>query len=137
MVKISAEQVLLLHKSIITSTGGLSGVRDYGLLEASVQSPFQTFDGIDLYKSDEEKAARLGYNLIANHPFFDGNKRIGILVFLTFLSLNYINVKFTDEELIEIGFSIASGTQNYNDLLKEIKKHKVENYKETNNQLEK
>ena len=132
MVKINAEQVMILHSEVIKATGGIDGVRDYGLLEASLASPFQTFGGIDLYPSDEEKIARLGFNLIANHVFYDGNKRVGILVFLTCLSLNNINVKFTDDELINIGLAVANGKMNDEHLLQCIQSHKV---KETNKKV--
>ena len=124
MIKIHKENVLILHKMILESSGGRDGVRDFGLLDSALNSAFQTFDGFELYPSMEEKAARLGYCLISNHPFVDGNKRIGILVMLSFLTINGINIKSTDEELISIGMSLASGKMKYDGLVEWINNHK-------------
>ena len=89
-----------------------------------MNSAFQCFDNKELYPSIEEKSARLGFNLVSNHAFVDGNKRIGLLVMLTFLEINNIKLSFTDDELVEIGLSLASGKMNYENLLDWIKKHK-------------
>jgi death-on-curing protein len=70
-------EVLELHRRLIDQSGGMAGIRDLGLLEASLAQPRQTFGGIDLYPELIEKAAALGFSLIQNHPFVDGNKRIG------------------------------------------------------------
>ena len=76
MIKFSKEKVKLLHQLISEETGGSIGIRDEGLLESALEGAFATFDGKDLYPSKEEKGARLGYTLISNHAFVDGNKRI-------------------------------------------------------------
>lgn len=78
MIRLTKNQVIALHKSLIEATGGTDGVRENGLLESALEAPFQTFDGNDLYPTLIQKAARLGYSLVLNHPFIDGNKRIGI-----------------------------------------------------------
>ena len=88
MTKFTKEKVLLLHQYIAAETGGTVGVRDEGLLESALQSAFATFDGRELYPSKEEKAARIGASLVANHSFLDGNKRIGMYIMLTFLETN-------------------------------------------------
>ena len=85
MIKFSKEKVLLLHELIAQETGGSIGVRDESLLDSALNSAFASFDGVELYPSKEEKAARLGYTLVNNHAFVDGNKRIGMHVMLTFL----------------------------------------------------
>lgn len=90
MIKFSKAKVLLLHQLLIQETGGGSGVRDLGLLDSALENAFATFDGNDLYPSKEEKAASLGFSLISNHAFVDGNKRIGMYVMLTFLEVNGI-----------------------------------------------
>ncbi len=77
MTLLTKEQVILLHTHLISETGGLDGIRDEGLLDSAVNAPFQAFDGIDVFPSLQQKAARLGYGLIKNHAFIDGNKRIG------------------------------------------------------------
>ena len=68
-----------------------------------------------------EKAVRLGYGLVANHPFVDGNKRIGILVMLTFLELNSVSVEFKDSEIVDMALGVASGLYKYEDLLQMVK----------------
>ena len=126
MVEFDKEKVLLLHQLVIESTGGGEGVRDLGLLDSAIASAFQTFDGVDLYPTKEEKAARLGFNLVSNHAFVDGNKRIGLLVMLSFLAINGINLKYTDDELVEVGIKLASGEIQYEQLLEWINAHKVQ-----------
>lgn len=124
MIKFDNEKVLLLQQIIIESSGGTAGVRDFGLLDSAINGAYQTFDGIDLYKSKEEKAAWLGYALVSNHAFVDGNKRIGVLVMLSFLSINGINMKYTDQDLIDLGIGIASGEIKYEGVLNWINNHK-------------
>ncbi len=93
MIKFSKEKVLLLHQLIIQETGGDINVRDLNLLDSALESAFSTFDGKDLFPTKEEKAAKIGYGLIANHAFMDGNKRIGMYVMLTFLEVNGITYR--------------------------------------------
>lgn len=117
MIKFSREKVLLLQQLIIAETGGTVGVRDMELLDSAIENAFATFEGKDLYPSKEEKAAAIGYSLISNHAFVDGNKRIGMYVMLTFLIVNGISFNISDEEIINIGMSVASGKLNRTDLL--------------------
>jgi len=92
MKRLSKEQVLLLHSQLIESFGGSSGVRDDNLLDSALETPFQTFDGEELYPTLQAKAARLGYGLIKNHCMIDGNKRIGAHAMLVFLELNGVEI---------------------------------------------
>lgn len=124
MIKFDKEKVLLLQQLVIESSGGSAGVRDFGLLDSAIESAYQTFDGVELYPTKEEKGARLGYNLVSNHAFIDGNKRIGLLVMLSFLAINGINLKYTDKDLVLIGFSLADGKTTYEELLNWINEHK-------------
>lgn len=110
MISLTKEQIILLHSLTIKQTGGADGIRDEGLLESAISSPMQSFDGEDLYPTVQSKAARLCYSLISNHPFVDGNKRIGILVMLTVLELNGITVETSDDEIISLGLAVAQGT---------------------------
>jgi len=80
MMQINTEQVKKLHKEIIDNTSGSYGVRDEGLLEAALASAYQSFGGEDLYPSVTAKIARIAFGIIRNHPFIDGNKRIGTTV---------------------------------------------------------
>ncbi len=116
MILLSREQILLLHKQLLDCTGGLDGVRDETLLDSAVNAPFQKFDGNDLFPSIHQKAARLGYGLIKNHAFIDGNKRIGAHSMLVFLSLNGIELEYTQEELYGIILEIAGGKKGIEDL---------------------
>ena len=117
MIKFSQEKVLLLHQLITAETGGDNGVRDFALLDSALESVFQTFDGAELYPSKQEKGARLGYTLISNHAFVDGNKRIGMYVMLTFLQVNGIHIHPSNEEVERVGMALASGQMNYPELL--------------------
>ena len=116
MIKLTKEQVVSIHSSLIKASGGTDGVRDDGLLESALESPFQTFDGHDLYPSIIQKAARIGYSLVSNHPFIDGDKRIGIHIMLVFLAINGIDISCTQEDLIKIGLSLADDTMTYEEL---------------------
>lgn len=117
MIKFTKARVLLLYQFIVEATGGTFGIRDERMLESALEAPYQTFDGKELYPSKEEKAARLGYGLVANHPFVDGNKRIGLYVMISFLEVNGINIEFTDEEIEKLALSIADGTYKYDDVI--------------------
>lgn len=95
MIIISKEQAVKIHSELIKATGGSDGIRDEGLLESALSTPFQSFDGVDAYPGVIQKAVRLGYGLIKNHAFIDGNKRIGVHLMLVFLALNKIEVVYT------------------------------------------
>ena len=125
MIRISKEKALLLHQLMAEATGGSVGVRDTALLESALESCFATFDGVDLYPTKEEKGARLGYALISNHAFVDGNKRIGVYLMTTFLEMNGIRLQATNEEIVEIGLSVADGSMQYEDLLAWVRKHRA------------
>jgi death-on-curing protein len=125
MIRFSKEKVLLLHQLMAEATGGSVGVRDNDLLESALESCFATFDGADLYPTKEEKGARLGYALISNHAFVDGNKRIGVYIMLTFLEMNGIHIDATNEDIIHIGLSVADGSMQYDDLLVWVRQHTV------------
>lgn len=125
MIKFSKEKVLLLHKLIAEETGGSIGVRDEGLLESALESAFSGFGGQEFHPSKEEKGARLGYTLISNHAFVDGNKRIGVYIMLTFLEVNGIRLECTNEEIVEIGLSVADGSMGYHELLQWIIDHRI------------
>ena len=120
---LSKRQILMLHTALIAQTGGIDGVRDEGLLDSAINAPFQTFAEQDLYPTVLEKAARLGFGLISNHPFLDGNKRIGAHAMLTFMGVNQINLCCTDEELISLILQVASGRLDYDGMLEWLTSH--------------
>ena len=125
MIKFSKEKVLLLHRLIAEETGGSIGLRDEGLLESALEAAFSTFGGVELYPTKEEKGARLGYNLISNHAFVDGNKRIGMYVMLTFLEVNGIHMDCTNEDVATVGLAVAAGEMGYDNLLEWVREHRV------------
>ena len=125
MIKFSKEKILLLHQLLAEATGGSAGVRDEALLDASLESAFGGFGDREFYPTKEEKGARLGYALISNHAFVDGNKRIGLYIMLSFLEMNGIRLRCTDDELVHIGLSVASGRMKYEELLQWVLDHKA------------
>lgn len=125
MIKFSKEKVLLLHQLIAQETGGSIGIRDEGLLESALEAAFSTFGGQELYPSKEEKGARIGFSLISNHAFVDGNKRIGVCVMLTFLEVNGIRLDCTNEEVVHVGLSVADGSMGYDELLSWVREHRI------------
>lgn len=125
MIRFSKDKILLLHKLISEETGGAIGVRDEALLESALESAFAGYGETEFYPTKEEKGARLGYALISNHAFVDGNKRIGVYVMLTFLEVNGIRLSCTDDELVHIGLGVADGSIGYTELLKWITEHKI------------
>ena len=124
MIKLSREKVLLLHQLITEETGGSIGVRDIDLLESAINNAYNTFGGEELYRTKEEKAASLGFSLISNHAFVDGNKRIGVYVMLTFLEAEGIKMDCSNDDVIDLGLSVASGKMKYADVLDWIIKFK-------------
>ena len=125
MIKFSKEKVLLLHQLIAAETGGSVGVRDEGLLESAIESAFAGFGDKEFYPSKEEKAAKIGFSLVSNHAFVDGNKRIGMFIMITFLEVNGIYLDCTNEEVVEIGLGLADGSIGYEEILEWIKNHRV------------
>jgi death-on-curing protein len=117
MIRLAMEKVRQLHRMMTDATGGDPGLRDVNLLDSALESAFQTFGGEELYPTVEEKAARLGFSLIANHAFVDGNKRIGVFVMLIFLEINGVSLVLDDEDVIRVGLDVAAGKMKYDALL--------------------
>lgn len=120
----------MLHRILAEATGGSVGVRDEALLDFALESAFAGFGDNEFYPTKEEKGARLGYALISNHAFVDGNKRIGVYVMLSFLEMNGIRIKCTDEEIVAIGLSTADGSMSYEELLQWVVEHQI-NYRQS------
>lgn len=123
MIWISAEDVILIHSRVIEGSGGLDGLRDRDGLEAAISAPMQTFDGKELYPTDLEKIARLGFGLASNHAFVDGNKRIGAMMTQLLLKWNGYDLTLRSGELADMFIAIADGTAKENDLLDWISRH--------------
>ena len=125
MIVLSKQQILLLHSQLISGTGGSDGLRDVGLLESAINSPFQQFGNEDLYPTIQQKASRLCFGLVNNHPFIDGNKRIGAHVMLVFLALNGIELEYTQDDLSSTILKLASNEISSQQLTKWIINHQI------------
>ena len=124
MKKLTKAQVIAMHNTLIeTFGGGGSGIRDEGLLDSALAAPFHTFGNQPLLHTVQQKAARLGYGLVKNHPFVDGNKRIGAHVMLVLLAINGINLEYTQEELYTIILEVAASKASCDDLLAWVLNH--------------
>lgn len=125
MKRLTKQHIIMLHSKLIQETGGIDGVRDESLLDSAINAPFQSYDGIDIYPSIQQKGARLGYGLIANHAFIDGNKRIGVHAMLVFLTMNGIELSYTQDELADMVLKVASGEFNFQSMLLWISEHQI------------
>ena len=125
MRTLTKSQILQLHFSLIHHFGGMDGVRDENLLESALYAPFASFDGKFLDPSIQSKAAQLAFGLIRNHPFLDGNKRIGAHAMLVFLALNGIESEYTQQELIDLILSVAAVKADAEALLQWIIAHQI------------
>ena len=114
---INVATAIKIHEKIAEKTGGDVGVRDMGLLEGALASPYATFGGIELYPTPLHKAAHLGFSVISSHPFVDGNKRVGVVLMLTLLSLSDVAVELTDRDVYRMGISLAAGEMDEDGLL--------------------
>lgn len=117
MIAPTKDMVLLLHQLVAQESGGDPGVHDEALLESALAAAFQTFGGKVLHATKEEKAAALGHALISNHAFVDGNKRIGMLVMLSFLETNGVPLRATDADIAAAGLAVAAGEMDRKGLL--------------------
>jgi len=126
MKRLTLEQILAMQKELIAEFGGSNGVRDEGLLKSAIAAPSQTFDSRELLPTIHQKAVRLGFGLIMNHPFVDGNKRIGVHAMLVTLAMNGIELKYTQEELYTIILDVASGNVSFEGLLDWVLGHESE-----------
>jgi death on curing protein len=103
------KESLELHRRIIEQSGGLKGLRDLGMLESALAQPLMTFGGEELYPTLAEKASALGFSLIKNHPFLDGNKRIGHAAMEIFLIMNGHEISAPVDEQEQVILRVASG----------------------------
>ncbi len=107
---LTLEEVLELHRLVLEQSGGLDGVRDLGGLDSALAQPRMTFAGQELYPSLAEKAAALGFSLVCNHPFLDGNKRVGHAAMETFLVLNGWELAAGVDEQEQVILQLAAGS---------------------------
>lgn len=120
---LSLLEVLDLHRQIIYQSSGASGVRDLGALESAIAQPRMTFGGEDLYPTIVDKAAAIGFSLVMNHPFVDGNKRIGHAAMETFLVLNGLEINALVDEQEQVILRLASSEMEREDFVEWLKQH--------------
>lgn len=123
MEYLTSAQVLFIHSRLIAETGGSVGVRDLGLLEAALDRPRATFDGELLYPDLPSQAAALMESLVRNHPFVDGNKRVGITAAALFLRRNGLRLTASNSELEAITLAVARGDVPLDDLTAWFRTH--------------
>lgn len=123
MIWLSEHQVLFLHSELVKATGGSDGLRDNNLLQSALLSPMQTYSSVELFPSLIDKAVRLACGLTQNHPFIDGNKRIGAHAMLVTLKLNGISLSYTQQELSYVFWKLASGEIVYEELKVWVRSH--------------
>jgi death on curing protein len=123
MLYLSLSQVLRLHRRIITQSGGSGGIMDLGLLESAVRQPLMVFGGEELYPTLAAKASVLGFSIIQNHPFIDGNKRTGHAAMEVFLVLNGYELIASEDDSESIVLQVASGKLSRQDFTTWIERH--------------
>jgi len=123
---LSLTEVLIIYRRIIAQTGGSLGIRDFNALESALAQPRATYGGEDLYPTIVDKASSLGFSLIQNHPFIDGNKRIGHAAMETFLILNGFEIDAAVDEQEQVILTIASGNMKRDDFAVWLRAHVVE-----------
>jgi death on curing protein len=120
---IEIEEVIHIQQRLIEEFGGMKGLRDFGLLDSALKRPFMTFGKTDLYQSVLDKACVLIHGIIQNHPFYDGNKRIGYFLFRAFLLSQGYDLKANEDEKYDLVIKIAQGDLSYPDILKWLNDH--------------
>lgn len=123
MIWVTTEDVIAIHQRIIERTGGLEGLRDRGGLEAALRAPLQTFGDAELFPDDIDKIARLGYGLVSNHAFVDGNKRIAAMMVQLLLKWNGYTLVLQRGELADMFISMAAGNAGQAELAEWILRH--------------
>ena len=123
MQPLTVSDVVKLHAKIVEETGGATGLRDRGALESAVAQPRMTFGGIDLYPSIEEKAAAIGFSLVKNHPFVDGNKRIGHAAMEALLMRNGHELSATVDDAEQTMLRLAAGELSREELVEWVKRN--------------
>ncbi len=121
-------EVLELYRRLIEQSGSVPGIRDLGSLQSALAQPHMTFGGQELYPTIAEKAAALGFSIIRNHPFMDGNKRTGHAAMETFLVLNGYEIEASVDEQEQIILRVASGEIKREDLVHWLLEHIVERH---------
>lgn len=122
---LSINEILSLHEIIINNYGGLSGIRDISLLYSSLERPYTSYGGIQLFPTIEDKISATIHSIIKYHVFTDGNKRTGIQLMIVLIVFNDIPVQYKQTELIQLALDIANGIYDVPDISNWIKEHEI------------
>ena len=114
---ITKDEAIAVHAAVIAKFGGVDGVRDEGLLESALAQPLQSFDGAELYPTDEAKACRYAYGIIKNHPFVDGNKRTATALMGASLRISGLTFRPRHDELLKAMLGVAEGSWGFDALV--------------------
>src|SRR3972149_11896600 len=120
---VSLAEVLELYRRVVEATGGSLGIRDLHGFESALAQPRMTFEGDDLYPTVVEKAAALAFSLIKNHPFVDGNKRVGHAAMELFLLINGFEIRASTDEQEHLILHVASGEADRDELVDWLRRH--------------
>lgn len=126
---ISISEVILIQDILIEKFGGTRGIRDKGLLESAISRPFQTFDTKDLYPTTIQKAAALIESIVTNHPFMDGNKRIGYVIMRLYLLDSGFDIIASQDDKYDFVIKIASGKSDFESICIWIESHIKKSHK--------
>lgn len=122
---LTLDEVLDLHAALLQQSGGMPGVRDQNVLDSAIAQPAMAFGGLDLYPTLADKAASLGFSLVMNHPFFDGNKRVGHAAMETFLVLNGFELSAPTDEQEQVVLQLAAGQMKRQDFTDWVRSHVI------------
>ena len=120
---IDIEEVLQIHQVLIQEFGGLSGVRDKGMLQSAIERPFSGFGKTEFYPTPERKAAAILESIVKNHPFVDGNKRTGYVLMRLILMQFGTDIIATQDEKYDFVINVASGNLHFESIVHWIKNH--------------
>jgi death-on-curing protein len=123
---LTLNEVLVLHRQLLELSGGADGIRNIGGIESAIAQPRMTFGGEELYPTIVEKAVALGYSIIMNHPFIDGNKRAGHAAMEVFLVLNGYEISASVDDQEKVILSVAAGKTSRKELESWVQLHIVE-----------
>jgi len=124
---ITVEEAVRIQQILIEQFGGTSGLRNLELLESALARPYQTFDGQELYLNPEDKAAALLESLVMNHPFLDGNKRIGYVLMRMILLENDLDIDASQDEKYQVIVDVSIGSMKFEQIKNWIKSRLIKN----------
>ena len=122
---ITLSEALEIYYEVMAQSGGTAAILNLGALESALAQPRMTFAGRELYPSLVEKAVALGFSLIKNHPFADGNKRAGHAIMEMFFTLNGHTIQATVDEQVDVMVKVASGDLGREGFLDWLRTHVV------------